>query len=184
MSESAPGSRALPAAALPVAPALWRGDRGGRGGGRRSGGRAVAGALLGMLVLAAGPLQAAPGRVTAVTGQTRPEAMPEPMRIAMLLAKAAGGGVGFVGAALALDDSATAAEVAIIQPVAIEKMKTGEILLLAKDDCTTPTGCLTARRIVEKRGADVATKRYGRPAPTRRRKWTHRSSAVWPTPST
>jgi hypothetical protein len=99
------------------------------------------------------------------TGPDAPEAavLSEPMRIAMLLAKAAGGGVGYVGATLALDDSATPAEVAIIQVVPLERMKPGEILMLVRDDCSSPTGCLMARRITEKRGQEVATKRYGRP---------------------
>ncbi len=43
-------------------------------------------------------------------------------------------------------------------------MKTGEIVMLAKDDRTSPTDCLLARRIIEKCGTNVATKRYGRPA--------------------
>jgi hypothetical protein len=123
--------------------------------------------VLGTLAFAVGLAQAAPGNVTPVTEPPTQEAveMSEPMRTAVLLAKAAGGGVGFVGSALALDEAATPAEVAIIQPVAVEKMKTGEIVMLVKDDCKSPTGCLMARRITEKRGSDVATKRYGRPTP-------------------
>lgn len=87
----------------------------------------------------------------------------EPMRAAVVLAKAAGGGLGLVGSVLALDDSATPDEVAIIQAVPVSKLKLGEIVMLVRDDCQQPAGCLMARRIVEKRGADLATKRYGRP---------------------
>jgi hypothetical protein len=42
-------------------------------------------------------------------------------------------------------------------------MKTGEIVMLVIDGCKSPNGCLLARRIVEKHGSDVATRRYGRP---------------------
>jgi hypothetical protein len=119
--------------------------------------------LLASLTLAAGLAHAAPGVATGATPTTDEAVeMSEPMRTAVLLAKAAGGGVGFVGSSLAIDQAATRAEVAIIQPVPVEKMKTGEIVMLVKDDCKSPTGCLMARRITEKRGSDVATIRYGR----------------------
>lgn len=121
-------------------------------------------ALVGCAGLAAGKSTAAPSAVTPATASAAPEVpeISEPMRIAIVLARAAGGVVGFVGSALALDETSTPVEAAIIQPVAIERMRTGEILMLVQDGCKSPLGCLMARRIIEKRGSDVATQRYGR----------------------
>jgi hypothetical protein len=130
----------------------------------RSAGRAPA-LLFGVwLGCAATVANAAPAAVVPAAEPAAEAAeLSEPMRIAIVLAKAAGGGVGFVGATLSLDEKASPAEAAIIQPVAIEKMRTGEILMLVQDGCRMPAGCLMARKIVEKRGSDVATQRYGRP---------------------
>jgi hypothetical protein len=120
--------------------------------------------VLGSLTLAAGLSHAAPRVATMATvpATDEPLEMSTPMRTAVLLAKAAGGAVSFVGAALALDEAVTPAEVAIIQPVPVEKMKTGEIIMFVEDGCKSPTGCMLARKITEKRGSDVATERYGR----------------------
>jgi hypothetical protein len=131
--------------------------------GARVGKQAIA-VLLGSLTLAAGLSHAAPpvAAIAAVPAADETVEMSEPMRTAVLLAKAAGGAVSFVGAALAPEEAATPAEVAIVQPIPVEKMKTGEIIMFVKDDCRSPTGCVLARRITEKRGSDVATVRYGR----------------------
>ncbi len=138
------------------------------GGHLKCGARRRLTALLGTLVacagFAAGESTAAPGREASATEPAAPE-VPEisgPMRIALVLARAAGGGVGFVGSALALDETSAPVEAAIIQPVAIEKMRTGEIVMLVQDGCTSRLECLMARRIIEKRGSDVAAQRYGR----------------------
>jgi hypothetical protein len=132
---------------------------------RARGAKRTLAVLLGSFAFAAGLSHAAPHPEKTIKEPASLEGveMSEPLRTAVLLAKAAGGGVGFVGTALALDEAAAPAEVAIIQPVAVERMKTGEIVMLVTDDCKSPTGCLLARRIVEKRGSDVATRRYGRP---------------------
>jgi hypothetical protein len=122
-------------------------------------------ALAGCLLLAAGMAQAAPD-VAARAPDSNADAAVElsgPMKDAVALAKAAGGGVGYVGSLLAIDEAKTPVEVAIIQPVPVEKMKLGEIVMLVKDGCKAVVGCLMARRITEKRGGEVATRRYGRP---------------------
>jgi len=121
-------------------------------------------ALAGCLLVSAGLAQAAPG-VAAKTLNSDADAVVElsgPMKDAVALANAAGGGVGFVGSVLAVDAATTPVEVAIVQPVPIGKMKLGEIVMLAKVGCKAVVGCLMARRITEKRGDDVATVRYGR----------------------
>jgi hypothetical protein len=121
--------------------------------------------LLGSLTLVAALSQAAPRAMTMAAKPKADDAleMSEPMQIAVLLAKAAGGSVGFVGSILATDETATPDDVVIVQSVPVSKMKLGEIVMLVRGDCKTRTGCLMARRITEKRGSDVATKRYGRP---------------------
>jgi hypothetical protein len=116
-------------------------------------------------ITAADPSQAAPRDMTSAARPTvdDPVEMSEPMRAALLLAKMTGGGIEFVGSVLATDEARTPDEVAIIQPVPASKMKLGEIVMLARDDCKTPAGCLMARRITDKRGSDLATKHYGHP---------------------
>jgi len=154
------GSRSEAAAKAPV-----RRHAGGQSDGRAGRGRVLLlGALLACAGCAAGESNAAPSDETAATGSAVPEVaeISEPMRAAIVLARAAGGVVGFVGSTLALDETSTPVEAAIIQPVGIDKMKTGEIVMLVQDGCKSPVGCLLARRIVEKRGSDVATKGYGR----------------------
>lgn len=125
-------------------------------------------ALAGCLMVAAGLTQAAPEIATQDPARSAEGAveLSGPMKDAVALANAAGGGVGFVGSLLAIDEAATPVEVAIVQRVPIEKMKPGEIVMLVKDGCKAVVGCLMARRITEQRGADVATKRYGRPGIT------------------
>jgi len=122
-------------------------------------------ALAGCLMVAAGLAVAAPGIATQDPGHSADQAVEPsaPMKDALALAAAAGGGVGYVGSLLAIDEAATPVEVAIVQRVPIEKMKLGEIVILAKDGCKAVVGCLLARRITELRGTEVATKRYGRP---------------------
>lgn len=121
--------------------------------------------IVGCLALAPTISDAAPRPVadTAAVAAVQSLEMSEHMRSAVLLAKAAGAGVSFVGAALALDDAVKPAEVAIIQPVPIERMKRGEIIMFVKDECQAPIGCVMARRITEKHGSEVATEHYGRP---------------------
>jgi hypothetical protein len=121
--------------------------------------------LIGSLALMAAGSYAAPRVVNeaAVPTADGDVEMTAQLRTAVLLAKAAGGGVSFVGAVLAPESAATPAEVAIIQPVPIEKMKAGEIIMFVKDECRPSSSCVMARRITEKRGDEVATERYGRP---------------------
>ena len=121
--------------------------------------------LIGSLALVAARSGATPLVVPVADVPTadEPVEMSEQLRTAVLLAKAAGGGVSFVGAALAPESAVMPAEVAIIQPVPIEKMKAGEIIMFVKDECRALAGCLMPRRITEKRGDEVATERYGRP---------------------
>ena len=120
-------------------------------------------ALAACLAIAARLVQAAPDAPAKLpdTFTDKGAELSEPMKDAVALAGAAGGGIAFVGAGLAIDDATTPVEVAIVQPVPVERMKPGEIVMLAKVGCTAAVGCLMARRITEKRGVDVATTRYG-----------------------
>lgn len=121
--------------------------------------------LIGSLALTAARSEATPGAVTeaGVSNADGAIEVTDQLRDAVILAKAAGGGVSFIGAVLAPESAATPAEVAIIQPVPIEKMRAGEIVMFVKDECRSSSGCVMARRITEVRGNEVATERYGRP---------------------
>jgi len=116
------------------------------------------------LMIAAALAQAAPptSEPTPDVKATDVVQLTEPMKDAVALARAAGGGVGFVGSLLGINDANAPVEVAIIQPVPVEKMKLGEIVILAADGCKAAVSCLMARRITERLGNDVATRRYGK----------------------
>ena len=121
-------------------------------------------ALAACLMVAARLAQAAPDAsvMASDTNASDVVQLSETMKDAVALARAAGGGVGFVGSLLGSDDATAPVEVAIIQPVPVERMKLGEIVILAADGCKAAVSCLMARRITEKLGNDVATRRYGR----------------------
>ena len=121
-------------------------------------------ALAACLMVVARLAHAAPSAPATVPDINATDAvqLSEPMKDAVALARAAGGGVGFVGSLLGIEEANAPVEVAIIQPVPVEKMKLGEIVMLAADGCKAAVSCLMARRITEKLGNDVATRRYGK----------------------
>jgi len=121
-------------------------------------------ALAACLMVVARLAHAAPSAPATVPDINAADAvqLSEPMKDAVALARAAGGGVGFVGSLLGIDEANAPVEVAIIQPVPVEKMKLGEIVILAADGCKAAVSCLMARRITERLGNDVATRRYGK----------------------